>query len=63
MLDVVISKRYQIKVIKWGCSSVGRAGALQASGRRFDPVQLHQNKKRVKLWLFQKVKLQNLKKV
>ena len=27
----------------WGCSSVGRAGALQASGRRFDPVQLHHN--------------------
>ena len=26
----------------WGCSSVGRAVALQASGRRFDPVQLHQ---------------------
>ena len=25
----------------WGCSSVGRAVALQASGRRFDPVQLH----------------------
>ena len=24
-----------------GCSSVGRAVALQASGRRFDPVQLH----------------------
>lgn len=22
----------------WGYSSVGRAGALQASGRRFDPV-------------------------
>ena len=26
----------------WGCSSVGRAPALQAGGRRFDPVQLHQ---------------------
>ena len=25
-----------------GCSSVGRAPALQAGGRRFDPVQLHQ---------------------
>ena len=24
-----------------GCSSVGRAPALQAGGRRFDPVQLH----------------------
>ena len=30
----------------WGCSSVGRAGALQASGRRFDPVQLHQIRER-----------------
>ena len=26
----------------WGCSSVGRAPALQAGGHRFDPVQLHQ---------------------
>ena len=25
-----------------GCSSVGRAPALQAGGRRFDPVRLHQ---------------------
>ena len=25
-----------------GCSSVGRAPALQAGGHRFDPVQLHQ---------------------
>ena len=24
-----------------GCSSVGRAPALQAGGRRFDPVRLH----------------------
>ena len=27
----------------WGCSSVGRAVALQAIGRRFDPCLLHQN--------------------
>lgn len=26
----------------WGCSSAGRASALQAGGRRFNPVQLHQ---------------------
>ena len=26
----------------WGCSSVGRAVALQASGRRFKPDLLHQ---------------------
>src|SRR6266478_85286 len=25
----------------WGCSSVGRAPALQAGGHRFDPVHLH----------------------
>ena len=28
----------------WGCSSVGRAPALQAGGRQFEPDQLHQNK-------------------
>jgi hypothetical protein len=26
----------------WGCSSAGRAPALQAGGHRFDPVHLHQ---------------------
>ena len=26
-----------------GCSSAGRASALQAEGRRFDPDQLHQS--------------------
>jgi hypothetical protein len=26
----------------WGCSSIGRAPALQAGGRRFDSVHLHQ---------------------
>ena len=28
--------------IRWGCSSAGRAPALQAGGRRFDPDHLHQ---------------------
>ena len=28
---------------KWGCSSVGRAPALQAGGHRFEPVHLHQD--------------------
>ena len=28
---------------QWGCSSVERAVALQAKGRRFDPVHLHQS--------------------
>ena len=36
-----------MKVAKfWGCSSVGRAPALQAGGRQFEPDQLHQNNKR-----------------
>ena len=26
----------------WGCSSAGRAPALQAGGQRFDPANLHQ---------------------
>ena len=26
----------------WGCSSVGRAPALQAGGHRFEPDHLHQ---------------------
>ena len=35
---------FQEKVAKfWGCSSVGRAPALQAGGRQFEPDQLHQN--------------------
>ena len=29
----------------WGISSAGRAPALQAGGRRFDPVILHQSKR------------------
>ena len=28
----------------WGCSSAGRAPALQAGGHRFDPVHLHQDR-------------------
>ena len=30
----------------WGCSSVGRAVALQAIGQEFDSPQLHQSEKR-----------------
>ena len=33
----------------WGFSSAGRAPALQAGGQRFDPANLHQTKKEVKL--------------
>jgi len=32
---------YGKKILIWGCSSVGRAPALQAGGRRFEPAQLH----------------------
>ena len=32
----------------WGFSSAGRAPALQAGGRRFDPVNLHQVQTQVK---------------
>src|SRR6185437_16264503 len=28
-------------LFQWGCSSAGRAPALQAGGQRFDPAQLH----------------------
>ena len=38
---------FQKKVAKfWGCSSVGRAPALQAGGRQFEPDQLHQNNRK-----------------
>ena len=29
----------------WGCSSAGRAPALQAGGQEFDPPHLHQHRK------------------
>ena len=35
-------KCVSLKQKKRGCSSVGRAPALQAGGRRFEPSQLHQ---------------------
>ena len=47
---IVIHVKYvgfQKKVAKfWGCSSVGRAPALQAGGRQFESDQLHQNNKK-----------------
>ncbi len=33
----------KLSVYDWGISSAGRAPALQAGGRRFDPVILHQS--------------------
>ena len=32
---------YDANHLTWGCSSAGRAAALQAVGRRFDSAQLH----------------------
>jgi hypothetical protein len=58
-------KGYQATLSLWGCSSIGRAPALQEGGRRFDPVQLHHILSRSinfliitesKLWQYQKVK-------
>jgi hypothetical protein len=41
-MHIQINMFMRIDVLKiWGHSSVGRAVALQASGRRFDPVWLH----------------------
>ena len=31
----------------WGCSSAGRAPALQAGGHRFDPAYLHHEKQQL----------------
>jgi hypothetical protein len=33
----------RLRTCAWGFSSAGRAVALQASGRRFDPDKLHQS--------------------
>ena len=64
-LDDLFIKGYQAQLCLWGCSSIGRAPALQAGGRRFDPVQLHHILSRYikfliitesKLWQYQRVK-------
>jgi hypothetical protein len=39
----VVGWQLSVKASGRGCSSVGRAPALQAGGRRFDPVRLHQS--------------------
>tara|TARA_Y100001934_G_scaffold143032_1_gene171991 strand:- start:158 stop:343 length:186 start_codon:yes stop_codon:yes gene_type:complete len=33
--------RVVLDLISWGCSSAGRAPALQAGGQEFEPPQLH----------------------
>ncbi len=40
---LLISNFYFLNT-KWGCSSAGRAPALQAGGQRFEPAQLHQDR-------------------
>ena len=46
--SVLEAERQHAKFLKKmsirGCSSVGRAGALQASGQRFDPARLHHSR-------------------
>ena len=44
-------KQIAVSVHDWGISSAGRAPALQAGGRRFDPVILHQSSMPVLLTL------------
>lgn len=39
--DPRVNPRAGSKTDQWGYSSAGRATALQAEGRRFDPVYLH----------------------
>ena len=44
LIDKPLSrKQIGLSVHDWGISSAGRAPALQAGGRRFDPVILHQS--------------------
>ena len=39
----VVSSNLTSPASSWGCSSVGRASALQAEGRQFESDQLHHN--------------------
>ncbi|CCF20816.1 hypothetical protein NT26_3890 [Pseudorhizobium banfieldiae] len=43
LMDGLCADHCQLKLVPkdWGCSSAGRAPALQAGGQRFDPAQLH----------------------
>ena len=40
-IDIKLSFNYNL-YYTWGCSSVGRASALQAGGQEFDSPHLHQ---------------------
>ena len=39
-------------LVKWGCSSAGRASDLHSEGRRFDPCHLHNKKEKRAARLF-----------
>ena len=36
------NQNFKENAVTWGCSSIGRAAALQAVGQEFKPPQLHQ---------------------
>ena len=42
VVSATVSLLIRYALALWGRSSVGRATALQAVGRRFEPVRLHQ---------------------
>ena len=42
LMAKLIRRMLAVPVILWGCSSAGRAPALQAGGQRFDSAHLHQ---------------------
>src|SRR5579863_690412 len=39
---LILLQSFRITELAWACSSAGRAPALQAGGRRFDPGHVHQ---------------------
>ena len=44
---------------KWGCSSVGRAPALQAGGQEFESLHLHSLRNKTVSWCYKR-KLRNV---
>ena len=52
-----IGKPESLKV--WGCSSAGRAPALQAGGQEFDPPHLHQRRSKMQETRSKKKRLSN----
>ena len=54
-----ITEQLAFDELAWGCSSVGRAVALQAIGQEFDSPQLHQPNLN-ELWLEQRGRVAQL---